>query len=151
MVMHRPTRAMEQPAGVATQTILVVDDDAMLLALVASGLEQYGYQVLKARGAQEALRLSESHAGPIHLLVADVVLPRSKRLGVNSSARTETSGPDVARRIVTLRPNIRVIFITGHTDETIRSMGLTTADSVILKKPFSVDCVVRKVREALGS
>jgi DNA-binding response OmpR family regulator len=151
MVMHQPTRATEHPAGLATQTILVVDDDGMLLALVASGLEQYGYQVLKARGAQEAFRLSEAYGGPIHLLVADVVLPRSKRLGVGSSPKAETNGPDVARRIVKVRPNMRVIFITGHTDETVRSMGLNTTNSVILKKPFSVDCVVRKVREVLGN
>jgi two-component system cell cycle sensor histidine kinase/response regulator CckA len=149
-ILPQETRkTAEQQAGVTTQTILVIDDDAMLLALIASGLEQYGYRVLKARGAQEALRVCEHHDGPIHLLLADVVLPRNKRLGVGPAAGTDTSGPDVARRIVALRPEIRVIFITGHTDETVRSLGVTQAGSVVLKKPFSVDCVVRKVREVL--
>jgi CheY-like chemotaxis protein len=148
---HDTTKVVEQ-TGTAAQTILVVDDDVMLLALIASGLEQYGYHVLKARGAQDALRLCEHHSGPIHLLLADIVLPRNKRLGVGAAAGTgtETSGPDVARRITALRPDIRVIFITGHTDETIRSLGVTQPGSVVLKKPFSVDCVVRKVREVLA-
>jgi CheY-like chemotaxis protein len=149
-ILPQQTRKVaERQPGATTQTVLVVDDDVMLLAIIASGLEQYGFRVLKARGAQEALRLCEHHEGPIHVLLADVVLPRNKRLGVGPAAGTETSGPDVARRILALRPDIRVIFITGHTDETVRSLGVTQPGSMILKKPFSVDCVVRKVREVL--
>jgi two-component system cell cycle sensor histidine kinase/response regulator CckA len=151
---HPHETPMEQKAAIAAVTILVVEDDSMLLALLAQALAQSGYHVLTAQEGPKALRLSQTHPGPIHLLLTDLVLPQKKRLGLDASpsrtAKTPLSGPELARQILVQRPDMDVLFITGHNDDTIRSLGVNQ-DSPILKKPFSVDCVVRKVREMLLS
>lgn len=95
-------REVAETAG--GETILLVEDESLLWELAITTLETHGYQVLAARDGEEALRRCEAHAGPIHLLLTDVVLP-----GMN--------GRLVADRIAALRPGIRVLFMSGYTDD----------------------------------
>ncbi|HKW68565.1 MAG TPA: ATP-binding protein [Terriglobales bacterium] len=110
--------------GHAAQTVLVVDDTEVVRNAVTRDLRGVGYAVLSASNATEALLLSDQHKGPIHLLVADVVMP-----GMN--------GRELARHLLRKRPNLRVLFMTGYDKDTIASDDLMDASQPVLYKPFS--------------
>src|SRR5205823_4146717 len=106
-----------------TETVLVVEDEAAVRALIGRTLRDCGYTVLEAARGPEALRLAEQHPGPIHLLVTDVVMPG---LG----------GRQVAERLTALRPGVRVLFISGYTDEAVLRHGVQGSGMALLQKPF---------------
>ncbi|HKC71283.1 MAG TPA: ATP-binding protein [Terriglobales bacterium] len=110
--------------GHAAQTVLVVDDTEVVRNAVARDLRGVGYAVLSASNATEALLLSDQHKAPIHLLVADVVMP-----GMN--------GRELARHMLRKRPNLKVLFMTGYDKDTIASDDLMDASEPVLYKPFS--------------
>ena len=110
--------------GHAAQTVLVVDDTEVVRNAVARDLRSVGYAVLSASNATEALLLSDQHKGPIHLLVADVVMP-----GMN--------GREMARHLLRKRPNLRVLFMTGYDKDTIASDDPMDGSEPVLYKPFS--------------
>ena len=120
-----------------SETILVVEDEPGVRELVRRVLERYGYRVLLAATPREAIALAERHAGAIHLLVSDVVLP-------------EMSGRSVASQIVASRPEIRVIYMSGYTDNAIVHHGVLDPDTPFLQKPFTPEALARKVRAVLG-
>jgi two-component system cell cycle sensor histidine kinase/response regulator CckA len=120
------------------ETILVAEDEAELRALMRRALERQGYHVLQAGDGAEALDVAANHDGPIHLLVTDVVMPR-------------LSGKELAVRLLERRPGIRVLFISGYSDEAIERHGVLTPDSVYLEKPVSPDALSRTVRELLDT
>jgi two-component system cell cycle sensor histidine kinase/response regulator CckA len=99
-------------------------------------LEEHGYTVLEASGWQSAIGLAESHGGPIHLLLTDVVMP-------------EMGGPEVASRLSVLRPGIKVLYMSGYTNDAVLRRGLLDAGVAFLQKPFSRNEVARRVRELL--
>jgi CheY-like chemotaxis protein len=121
-----------------TETVLLVEDDEFVRRLVHEVLENYGYRLLDAANGVEALSASEQSEMPIHLLVTDVVMP-----GI--------SGREVADRLAALRPEIKVLFMSGHTDEAIIHHGMLDADAAFIQKPFAPDALARKVREVLDS
>lgn len=121
-----------------SETILVVEDDEMIRNLVQKVLMANGYTVLVADSGTDAERVAEAHAGPIHLLVTDVVLP-----GLN--------GREVARRLVAQRAGIRVLFLSGYTDDAIVHRGMLDPGVNFLQKPFPPAVLGRKVREVLDS
>ena len=120
-----------------TETILLVEDEDAVRALVRNVLREKGYRVLEASRGEEALELSELYSGQIDLLVTDVVMPRM-------------SGRDLARRMVNVRPYIKVLYISGYADDVVWYQGGVDSGGAFLQKPFSPEALARKVREVLS-
>jgi CheY-like chemotaxis protein len=118
------------------ETILLVEDEARVRKLIVDVLTSRGYRVLEATRGSEAIRLAATHKGPIHLAVVDVVMP-------------EMSGPDVVRQIQPGRSDLRVLYISGYTDEAIVHHGILESGAAFLQKPFLPDALAKKVREVL--
>ncbi len=122
-----------------TKTILVVDDERAVLTLVRGFLESVGYQVLEAENGREASLISEHHKGrPIHLLLTDVAMP-----GMN--------GHELAQRLVSCRPEMKVIYMSGDTKSSLVHDGVLKPATIVIQKPFSRDVLECKVREVLES
>jgi two-component system cell cycle sensor histidine kinase/response regulator CckA len=119
-------------------TILLVEDEPMVRTLARRILDQHGYTVLEAPRGAEAMVIAEQHAGPIHMLLTDVVMP-------------EMSGHTLAQQLTVLRPGIQVLYISGYTDGAIVRHGVLAADVIFLQKPFTPNDLVRKVRQVLGA
>ncbi len=119
-----------------SETILLAEDETVLLKLTGHVLRSYGYTVLEAARGHEAIRISAQHQGPIHLLISDVVMP-------------ELGGPQLALRIASLRPGIKTLFLSGYTDDTVVRHGVLHAEVAFLQKPFSPTMLAQKVREVL--
>jgi len=130
------TTPVEQLTG--AETILLVEDEARVRKLMVDILAARGYRVLEATRGNEAVQLAASHKGPIHLAVVDVVMP-------------EMSGPDVVRQIQPGRPGIRVLYISGYTDEAMAHHGILESGAAFLQKPFLPGVLVRRVREVLDA
>ncbi|MBW1778961.1 MAG: response regulator [Deltaproteobacteria bacterium] len=126
------------PKAVAkgSETVLMVEDEASILLLGKTVLERYGYTVLAAPTPAKAITLAETHDAPIHLLITDVVMP-------------EMNGKDLKARIETLKPDIKVLFISGYTADVIMHRGILEGEVNFLQKPFSVHSLAGKVREVL--
>ena len=130
--------AMLRDAPVGTETVLLAEDEDAVRALVLQVLRHSGYTVLEARDGEEALAVGESHSGPIHLLLTDVVMPR---LG----------GGRLARRFTRNRPETRVLFMSGFADSTLVRHDVVSGEADCLMKPFSPEVLARKVRETLDA
>jgi CheY-like chemotaxis protein len=120
-----------------SETLLVVEDQAEVRHLAMEVLESYGYKVLGAASGPDALQLCDIYTGPIQLMVTDVVMPGM-------------TGPDLATRLTTLRPQIRVLFMSGYADKLISGEGAPAGNMAYLQKPFSPHSLAAKVRETLG-
>ena len=123
---------------VGTETILLVEDEEIVLAVAREVLERQGYSVLAARGGTEALRICELHKGPIHLMLSDVVMPHM-------------NGKDLADHVLALRPGTRVLFMSGYPGRAISHHQLLDAGVPYLQKPFTPNDLTGKVRELLVS
>lgn len=119
-----------------TEIILLAEDDREVRSLVREALEGYGYRVLEAEGGGAALSVSERHEAPIHLLLTDVVMPKM-------------SGRELADRLTQSRPEIKVLYMSGYTDESIVHHGVLDPDTPFIQKPFGPQALARKVREVL--
>jgi CheY-like chemotaxis protein len=136
VVAETPRVAARPMAG--AETILVVDDDDAVRGVVARVLREAGYSVLVAPNGLEALRTCERFAGEIHLVLTDVVMP-------------QMGGRQLAEQLKRERPGLRVMFMSGYTDETVRSAGRGEPAARWIRKPFRESDVLQKVREALDS
>jgi CheY-like chemotaxis protein len=125
-----------RPAS-GTETILLVEDEDAVRSLARRILERYGYSVLVAGTGAEALEIARNRPAPIQLLLSDLVMPGM-------------AGPELASQLVAARPEMRVIFMSGYTDDAVVRNGLLSEIGVFLQKPFTPDGLVRKVREALS-
>jgi CheY-like chemotaxis protein len=121
-----------------SETILLVEDDEMVREFARAALESYGYAVLAATGAAEALEFSKQHTGLISLIVTDLVMP-----GI--------TGTKLSEHLTALRPEMKVLYVSGYTDNAIVHHGLLDPDTAFLQKPFTPDALARKVREVLES
>jgi PAS domain S-box-containing protein len=132
-----PTGAVEaiDPAR-GRETILLVEDEPAVRGLVHETLRLHGYRVLEARHGIEALLTSAKYAEPIHLLLTDVVMP-------------QMSGPEVAEKILTVRPGIKVLYMSGYPDHPVFDQGGVSRQTGFLPKPFSPHVLAQKVREVL--
>ena len=118
------------------ETILLVEDEAGVRELVAEMLRQRGYKVLQAADPAEALQVSEHFGGPIQMLLSDVVMPKM-------------SGMQLAEQLAPRRPQMRVLYLSGYTENTIIHHGVLKPGVQFLPKPFSQDALAKKIREVL--
>jgi PAS domain S-box-containing protein len=119
-----------------TETVLVVEDAPAVRAVARHVLERQGYTILEASNGDAALQLAAAHAGPIHLLLTDVVMPGM-------------SGRQVAEKLAIRRPEMRVLYASGYTDDSIVRHGILEEGIAYLQKPFTPESLARKVRDVL--
>jgi two-component system cell cycle sensor histidine kinase/response regulator CckA len=125
-----------KPALGGTETLLLVEDEAALRELASEFLRSRGYTVLEAGNRRDALHVCRNHQSPIHVLVTDVVLPGG-------------GGPDLAKVVLEMRPNLRVIYMSGYTDQVL-SEELVGENATFLQKPFDLETLARTLRSVLG-
>ena len=130
-VAEKPAAA---PSG--SETILFVEDEESVRELVREYLMGTGYRVLEACDGVQALEIAAAHKGAIDILVTDVVMPR-------------LSGRELASRIAAVRPNVKVLFISGYTDDSIFRHGVLEGGVAYLQKPFNLKAIAQKIREVL--
>jgi two-component system cell cycle sensor histidine kinase/response regulator CckA len=121
------------PGGL--ETILLVEDADALRLIVREMLEGAGYRVMDAEGPEKAVALVEASSGAIDLVLTDMMMPRM-------------SGQELARHIATLKPGIRVVFMSGYSEEV---MGILSPGAFFLQKPFTMDTLMRTIRRALDA
>jgi two-component system, cell cycle sensor histidine kinase and response regulator CckA len=121
-----------------SRTILIVEDDVALLQVTHRSLEEVGYAILAARNPEEAIHLSEGHPGPIDLMVTDVVMPRM-------------NGVQLASHLSALRPEMKVLYVSGYTDDSIVHHGDLEPGLAFLQKPFSPRTLAEKVGDLLAA
>jgi PAS domain S-box-containing protein len=132
-----PAPAPETAAAPARETILIAEDEESVRTFLRQVLSSQGYTVLEAGDGRKAIELAKAHQGDIHLLITDVVMPG---LG----------GRELAERLARRRPGLRILFISGYTDDSILHHGVLDGDTAFMNKPFAPHTLLRKVREILS-
>lgn len=131
-------RAASGSLPLSSGTILLVENDEIVRGLIKGIFRRSGYTVLEGAQGKEALKVSEQHKGRIHLLVADVVMP-------------QMSGCDLAQQLILSRPDLKVLYISGHAEDVISQHGVLVGEPNFLQKPFQPETLMRKVRELIGN
>jgi two-component system cell cycle sensor histidine kinase/response regulator CckA len=130
--------------------VLLVEDDPAVLALLSHGLEQHGYQVVKAQSTLEALQRAKDFAH-IDVLATDVVLPSALKIPTHYLQAPPKHGIDLMKRLLTLHPHMRIIVFSGQTDETLAGVGGVPQGIVFLRKPLSGETLAQAVHQILQS
>jgi two-component system cell cycle sensor histidine kinase/response regulator CckA len=133
---HAPAKEDAVMAGAESNTLLLVEDESGIRELTSELLASWGYEVLVARNGVEALDISGKHRGTIHLMVTDVVMPHM-------------NGRDLAERMKQMRPGMKVIYMSGYTDNLVLQGGMLEEGSDFIQKPFNADTLAKRVRAAL--
>jgi PAS domain S-box-containing protein len=121
-----------------TETVLLVEDEASLREMLRETLEANGYSVLPARDGVEALQIAEAHAGPIQIMVTDVIMPGM-------------SGPKIVELVARARPETKVLYVSGYSDDFVSRNGLIGPGRAFLSKPFGPEVLLRRVRDTLDA
>ncbi len=121
-----------------TETVLLVEDEMMVRNLLAGMMERSGYHVLTAGSGEDAVNVASRYHGAIHLMVTDVVMP-----GIG--------GPELAERLVPLHPELKVLYISGYTDDAVLRHGVRDGVASYLQKPFTLVALARKIRDVLDA
>ena len=119
-----------------TETILFVEDEQSVRELVCEYLSARGYHVLEASDGLQALEMAAAHTGKIQLLITDVVMPK-------------LSGRELAARLAATRPDLKVLYISGYTDDSVFRHGVLQGGMAFLQKPFNLKALAAKIREIL--
>jgi len=130
----RKPDTLSLPRG--SETVLLVEDEKGVRELAREYLEMSGYTVIEGENGHMALELAAMHAGQIHLLMTDVVMP-----GI--------SGRELAERVSHIRPGIKILYMSGYTDQAVVHHGILETDAVLLQKPFTAATLASKLREIL--
>jgi CheY-like chemotaxis protein len=125
-------------AELGSETVMLVEDDESVRTLVQTMLETKGYEVLAAAGAEEAERMCAARSGGVDLLLTDVVMP-------------EVNGRVLAERLAALSPSMRILFMSGYSDEAVYRHGEISPNASFIEKPFTDRTLARKVREVLDA
>jgi len=131
-------RDQRRIAAAGSETILLVEDESDLRRLLKHVLESRGYKVLEAGNGEDAVNLAKRHRGDIQLLLTDMIMPRM-------------NGRDAAQLIRSLRPAIKVIYMTGYADDKILRPGTLSKDEALLEKPVVPDELALRIREMIES
>ena len=121
-----------------SETILLVEDEETIRSLMRSILQEQGYTVLEAGHGPQALQISQTHSGPIHLMLTDVIMP-------------QTSVREFAQKMWKLRPHLKILFASGYSDDAIVHHGVLEEGTNFIQKPFTIVGLSRKVREVLDT
>ncbi|HZQ21320.1 MAG TPA: PAS domain S-box protein [Terriglobales bacterium] len=119
-----------------SETILLVEDEESVRQLVRETLQSKGYNVMEAENGERALRIAEAHKAPIDAVITDVVMPGM-------------SGRDLAQRLLTTRPDIKILYLSGYTEDAIIHQDVLEPGTAFLQKPFTLQTLTKKVREVL--
>lgn len=133
-----PAPRSEPPVVGGQETILLAEDEQLIRLLAVESLQRLGYTVLAAENGSRALEIATAHEGPIDLLITDVVMPRM-------------GGYELSEKIRLIRPEIRVLFMSGYTDGAVARQGLLQEGSPLLQKPFTASALARSVRDTLDA
>ena len=133
---HPPVAVRPLPTG--REGILVVEDELSVRNLIMNLLRHHGYDVIEASDGDDAVRLVDQTGDAIHLLITDLVMPR---LG----------GFELAQRLTSQWPGIKVLYMSGYSDDTVLKQEGLPAGADFLRKPFTPEALLRKVREVLGN
>jgi two-component system cell cycle sensor histidine kinase/response regulator CckA len=125
-------------ASEGQETILVVEDQEKVLKLVREILEQRGYFVLHASRPLDAVAICRQHEGDINLLITDLVMP-------------QMSGRQLAERVTAIRPAMRVLYMSGYSDNMMVSQGILGSGAAFIQKPFQISALMQKIDEVLGT
>jgi PAS domain S-box-containing protein len=131
-----PRRAAARPSA-GHETVLLIEDEASLRDILCETLENAGHTVLVARDGAEAVRIAAEYAGVIHLIVTDAIMPG-------------LTGRKTVEQIIPARPETKVLFMSGYTDEAIAKQGVLLPGAAFLSKPFTPDDLLRKIEGVLG-
>jgi two-component system, cell cycle sensor histidine kinase and response regulator CckA len=134
---HGPVKSAAVAAG-GSETVLLVEDEESVRELVRDTLASKGYKVIEAQNGEVGLRISEEHPGTIDILITDVVMPGM-------------SGRELAKRVAAARPQTKVLFLSGYTEDAIIHEGVLEPGTAFLQKPFTLQVLSRKVRDVLHS
>ena len=135
--LSAPKKRGEHPGG--KETVLLVEDEEVVRAMVARILQSKGYTVLTASNGAEALKIAEKHIpGEIHLLLTDVVMPKM-------------GGRELVEKLEKMHPKTKVLYMSGHTDDSIARHGILEPGIAFMQKPFSPEDLAGKVRQILDS
>ncbi len=121
-----------------SETILLVEDEEIVRSLVCNVLQAQGYSVLEAESGPEALKISEAHEGRIDLMLTDIVMP-------------QMSGRELAHRLSLLRPEMRILYMSGYTDDTTVPDKALGPGTLLLQKPFTPEILMSRVRQVLDT
>jgi two-component system cell cycle sensor histidine kinase/response regulator CckA len=131
-----PEETVAPPRG--KEAVLVVEDAEALRLLIRELLEDAGYTVFDAESPERAIALVQSATGPLDLVLTDMVMP-------------QMNGQELSKRILALRPQTRVVFMSGYTDQFVGEAGTLEPGALFLQKPFTMEALLRTVRRALDS
>jgi CheY-like chemotaxis protein len=130
-------RSIDEPANPqASETILLIEDEDVVRAVIYELLQSLGYKVFVAATPDEAISTCLDHDGSIDMIVADVIMP-------------EMSGPELAKKLLEFRPEMKVLYLSGYADTALDHHGILAQDINFLQKPFTHDALAQKVREVL--
>jgi signal transduction histidine kinase len=133
-----PSRPAPPDGYSGTETILLVEDEPHVRAVARGILEKYGYRVLEAKNGADATRLCKEHAGAIHLLLSDVIMPG-------------LSGPELAERLLLERPRMKLLCMSGHPEDSVARRAVRESRMAYFQKPITPESLARKVREVLDA
>lgn len=130
-----PQESLDRPQP-GFETVLLAEDEDMVRTLTCRILESHGYRVLEARDGSEALEIAERHVGPLHLLLTDVIMPKM-------------SGKELAQRLQQQRPEVKVLYMSGYSENLVSHQGILDADVALIEKPFAEESLLQRIRGIL--
>jgi CheY-like chemotaxis protein len=131
-----PAEEVSAPPPRGQETILLAEDERAVRVVTRLGLEALGYHVVEAAEGAEAIAIAKDLSLPIHLLLTDVIMPRM-------------TGREIAQAVQEVRPGIKVVYMSGYTDDAVVRQGVQSAELVFLQKPFTTHALATKIRTAL--
>jgi signal transduction histidine kinase/CheY-like chemotaxis protein len=134
--LPEPKKPLEIKSPLATETVLLAEDDQGVRRIAREFLKMKGYQVLEAGNAAEAIRIARESPGPIHLLLTDIVMPGLK-------------GEELVERVTTIRPDVKVLYMSAYTEDAIVNLGILAPGTNFIEKPFGPEDLAQKVRKVL--